>query len=252
MALQHRHVDEIGDEPVRRCRSAIHPRPTASRAVDVELRREHGRDVEQRPGVRVEQVVRPCDRRARSCVGARTPSAATDGRLTPSSCERVERSPSGVSERHREAISSMASGRPSHRRQMRPIAASDVVVDRPASGWRRGRGRGTGAPTRWRRSGSDRACVGGNGIGGTLWTCSPGTPSGARLVASTTVSGHRASRWTPSSAHASSTCSQLSRISRERRCRRWSTMLSTIGLIRAARDLQAAGDESASGDVGRS
>jgi hypothetical protein len=100
----------------------------------------------------------------------------------------------GESTRVHAAASSMASGRPSRRRQIRSTSAPSSRTAPAASAARS----------------TNRAAAGSPSSGGTRQTRSPGTPSATRLVASTRTPGQAATSPPASSAAAATTCSQLS------------------------------------------
>ena len=120
------------------------------------------------------------------------------------------------------AASSIASGRPSSRRQTsttairlevvssnRPEAAAALSVKSSTDSLRRS----------WSRVSSP--CARGSSSGGIGMTCSPVTDSGSRLVATTRTPGADLRTSVTSSAAASSRCSQLSTRRSSFRSRRW-------------------------------
>ena len=118
----------------------------------------------------------------------------------------------GVSSRVRAAASSIASGRPSSRRQISATAAALSSV-RVKPGGPRGPGPRT-APRRARPPAPrpTRAGIGGSGNGGTGYSHSARSPSTVRLVAKIATPGQRASS-SPRSRATWTTCSRLSRMS---------------------------------------
>ena len=122
----------------------------------------------------------------------------------------------GVMERTRAAASSMARGIPSRRPQIPAMTARSASVGEKAASAAAARSQNSSTPST--AASND----------GTAHTRSAATPTGSRLVASNATVGHDAVTRPASSAAASSTCSQLSRISSRRRPRRASTTLSSI------------------------
>ncbi|CAM5730343.1 hypothetical protein STENM223S_08564 [Streptomyces tendae] len=125
----------------------------------------------------------------------------------------------GVSIRSRAAASSMARGRPSRRRQISAHASGSSSVRKPGR---------AAAP----RSANRRSATG-SGKGSTGRSNSPRTLRGSRLVARTVRPGQRSRRVSTRRAAASTTCSQLSRISSMRRGPQCSASRSTGALCRS-------------------
>ena len=142
------------------------------------------------------------------------------------SSSRASSSPAG-STRSRAAASSMASGIPSSRRQIRP--ATSVVCSSGASG----------TPCAAARSASSRTAslariaaaspLPGRPSDGTRYTYSPPMPSGSRLVASSARPGQPRSSASATLAHAPMTCSQLSSSTSRLRPLAASTSVSSTG-----------------------
>ena len=118
--------------------------------------------------------------------------------------------------RSRAAASSMPSGMPSSRRQIRP-ASCTARSSQPS-----------GTPWAAARSTSNRTASlapiasasspsAGTPSDGTRYTCSPPMPSGSRLVASSATFGHPRSSASASLAHVPMRCSQLSSTNSRRR-----------------------------------
>ena len=138
---------------------------------------------------------------------------------------------STVSERSRAAASSMARGSPSSAAQIRWIVASSRGRIR-GRGVRRRPGRRTGAPPDRPSASTASASGGGSASGGSGHSASPVMPSASRLVASTRSPGQAPSRRWASRAASSTTCSQLSRMSRIRRsCRAATSRPRGVGLV---------------------
>ncbi len=111
--------------------------------------------------------------------------------------------------RSRTAASSMASGTPSRRRQslvtQARLASVTAKPGTTAAAHRANSSTASPSPT----LGESGSCTGSGGI---AQVCSPGTASGCLLVASTATGVDR-SKMSASMAHASTRCSQVSRIS---------------------------------------
>jgi hypothetical protein len=124
----------------------------------------------------------------------------------------------------RVAASSSASGRPSRRRQISVTAVTLSSVSAKV---------GAAAVARWQNRATDGTTAaasappgvngGGTGSGCNGRICSPSTPSGSRLVASTVNPGQSRTRLSTRPATAPSTCSQLSSRRSIERPRRYST-----------------------------
>ena len=124
----------------------------------------------------------------------------------------------------RVAASSSASGRPSRRRQISVTAVTLSSVSAKV---------GAAAVARWQNRATDGTTAaasappgvngGGTGSGCNGRICSPSTPSGSRLVASTVNPGQSRTRVSTRPATAPSTCSQLSSRRSIERPRRYST-----------------------------
>ena len=123
----------------------------------------------------------------------------------------------GVKARSRPAPSSMARGNPSRRLVMPAMAAAfSGVTSKCGSAARARVSRSATASYARIVDGSAGTSAGGTCIGRTGNSCSPVTPSGARLVARTVSSGEPSSS-RPIGPPAPATCSRLSRTSRSRR-----------------------------------
>ena len=140
-------------------------------------------------------------------------------------------SSSGDITRSRAAASSMPSGMPSSRRQIRP-ASCTARSSQPS-----------GAPWAAARSASSRTASlapiasasspsAGTPSDGTRYTCSPPMPSGSRLVASSATFGHPRSSASASLAHVPMRCSQLSSTNSRRRPPTACTTASATGRLR--------------------
>jgi hypothetical protein len=125
----------------------------------------------------------------------------------------------------RAAASSIASGRRSSRSHSRPIISSV-------------RSCGVNSARRWRARATNSRRASSGSSGSSLHTRSPYTSSTSRLVATIRTFAHEASNVSASLAHASTTCSQLSRTSsrsRLARCwRRTSIVATPRGLRRSS------------------
>ena len=156
-------------------------------------------------------------RSAASAAGPGHPAAHRSARCraAPSSSSTSRAANSlGVRCRTLAAASSIASGRPSRRRQMASTAAAfaSVRLKSGRAAWARLTKSRT-AGDKLARSAVVASAAGGNGRGGTGKACSPETRSNARLVTKHVRCGHRA-RSSATSGAASTTCSKLSRMSR--------------------------------------
>ena len=158
--------------------------------------------------------------RAQLVAASRPPPSASDARRCHSPAapaQQPERSSSrcricsGDSTRNRAAASSIASGSPSRRRQIRPIVPwLPAVTVNPG---RTSVARAGEQPDRlvlYRLPGPRQVFGSVTGNGATATMCSPGTPSACRLVARTRSPGTAASRSATTPAHRSTRCSQLS------------------------------------------
>ena len=116
---------------------------------------------------------------------------------------------SGVMTRTRAAASSIASGIPSSRRQIRVTAAAlSSVTRKSARAWR---ARSSNSrPASLRKTPSTVAPASGAGSDGTRQTHSPSMPIGSRLVTRRRTPGAFSNTARPSRAHAASRCSALS------------------------------------------
>ena len=165
------------------------------RCLRVKAAEENGEGAERRFLVSIEELVAPLDRgpdgRCRDGESRPPPPSA------PSRGSRSARISAGVMALIRAAASSIASGSRSSRSQSRTIVASACALGMNS-------GRRCLARSRKRRYASSASS------GSSLQTVSPLTPSDSRLVAKIRTSAHELSRAVASSAHASTTCSQLS------------------------------------------
>ncbi len=140
---------------------------------------------------------------------------------------RRRKSASGLNSRVRAAANSIASGRPSRRRQISTTAVAFAAVR--AKSWRAAPARSTNSATAGDEAISSSGTVagfGGSGSGGTGYARSARNCNTVRLVARIATPGQRASSSSRSRA-ASTTCSRLSRMSSQRPSPKRSTTASS-------------------------
>jgi len=136
----------------------------------------------------------------------------------------------------RAAASSIASGIPSRRRQIRAIVPAFSDVARNDGSMALARSRKSRVPSASTSASTRRDAVSsGSESEGMRVTVSPGTPSASRLVTTIRRSGTPRSSVSASSAQASIRCSQLSSTSRSLRWRRLSRSASRIDRCGASR-----------------
>ena len=189
------------------------PRADGLDRLEREPAREHRQAPEQRPLRRGQQVVAPVQRRAERLLARRWSSGPRPSASRKRSFSRATIC-STLRSRTRAAASSMASGRPSSRRQSSTTAgafssvSAKSGVDQPGALDEEADGLEPRQVLRRARSPSS-----GRASGGTRKVLSPGMLSRSRLVASTRSCGHARTSVSASSAQAPMRCSQLSRIS---------------------------------------
>ena len=179
--------------------------------VELEAAGEHGQALPEPSLGLAQELVAPVDRRPRASAAGGTRC----GRPVPSAPSRAARprsSPSSPRALRRTAASSRASGMPSTWLQMLRIAAAFAASTANPCWTAAARSTNSATASDRSRASGEASPSSGNVSVGTSITTSPITPSAWRLVARIRTSGQARSSVPASTAAASCTCSQLSRI----------------------------------------